>query len=196
MKKKENDKDYKEFDIKRIDRFAGFPSVVLILILKYWAAAAAVFFIVIGGIDIGLDFETMVTEDPIAIMSQNFILIVIISFGMSLLMNYPLRLFVRMIYNRHNNSYRYNMVNIKGFLSFVLCFLYLFVVTIILFYITVFLSSKGLVFDPFGTTGGAGIEPFTFGLCFIVVDAFFILIKNVIVYIFKVLKYKKQINED
>ena len=59
--------------------------------------------------------------------------------------------------------------------------------------VTKLLSEKGLVFDPFGTTGGVGIEPFTYALCFIIFDTLFIFIKNQIIKIYQRYKYNKQI---
>jgi hypothetical protein len=41
--------------------------------------------------------------------------------------------------------------------------------------------------------GGIGIEPFSYGLGFILVDGVFLVAKNYIVKLYQYLKYKKQI---
>ncbi len=54
------------------------------------------------------------------------------------------------------------------------------------------LSSKGLILDLFGTTKGIGIEPFSYALYFIIIDYIFVYIKNLIIYITKRIRYKRQ----
>ncbi len=188
--------DIKEIDPYKIDKLSRVPSGLIILILKYWAAAAAVFFSIIGGPDIGLNFDDAVTDDPIAVISQSFLIVLLIALFLSLLINYVVRPIVRLLYNRRNNTFKYNMINLKGFKSFLVCLIYMFVISIILYFVVVFMGMHGLILDPFGTTGGAGIEPFSYGLYFIVVDGIFLLIKNLIIMIFQRVQYKRQIQGD
>ena len=175
----------------QVDALSKVPSWLIILILKFWAAAAAVFFSVIGGTDVGLDFEST-GEDAIAILASNITTIVLLGLFLALFMNYILRPFVRMMYNSTNNTYRYNMVNFKGIVSLPLALIYNMVLSVILYFITILLSKYGLVLDLFGTTEGTGIEPFTYAFCYIFVDFVFLTIKNVIVMLYKNYKYKKQ----
>lgn len=195
MRKQVKD-DNKELNPYNLDRFSKVPTWLIVLLLKYWAAAAAVFFIAIGGVDIGFDFSQTATDDPYANMAISILLMFLIGFFLALFMNYIIRWIVRLMYNRRNNTYKYNMVNCKGFKSFLLCLPYCMLISVILFFVVSFLSSKGWVIDFFGSTGGSGIEPFTYGLCFIVVDGIFLLIKNLVINIYDRYKYYKQIKED
>ena len=187
-----------EFDGQKpyeVDKLSKFPSWLIFLLLKYWAAAAAVFFSVIGGLDIGFSFEDA-NQDPASVLASYIATVAMIALFMTLFVNYIVRPTVRLMYNRRNNTYRYNMVNCKGILSLFLCLIYHFILSIILFFITVFLSSRGWVLDPFGTTEGAGIEPFTYGFCYLAGDFVFLFIKNVIVSLYQKHQYKKQMLQE
>lgn len=189
-------KDVKE-DIQgqapyKVDKLSKIPRWLVFLLLKFWAAAAAVFFSSIGGLDVGLDFSNVNEQDPMAILNATIIAVIMIGLFLCLLMNYIVRPIARLMYNRRCNTYKYNMVNCKGILSFFLNFFYCMFLSIILCFVTYFLSMHGLVLDPFGTTGGQGIEPITYGLCFVVVDFIFLFIKNLIIYIYNRIKYQKQ----
>lgn len=190
---KENYKDdNKEIDPYQVDKLSKVPSWLIVLILKYWAAAAAVFFSVIGGGDIGITFDD-IPENPTQVVAEYIQTIIIIALALALVTNYIVRPIVRLLYNRRNNTYKFNMVNFKGFKSFLVSLCYCLLISIVLFVVVVVLGHYGLVFDPFGTTGGVGIEPFSYGIYFIIVDAFFVLIKNMSVMIFERVKYNKQI---
>ena len=91
--------------------------------------------------------------------------------------------------------YKYNMVNGKGFVYLFITFFYTFTLSIILYFITNILSLYGLVIDLFGTTGSVGIDPFTYALCFLAVDAIFILCKNGLKKLIDRIKYKKLLEE-
>ncbi len=192
MKKKVKDKDIEAIDPYKIDKLSRVPSGIIILFLKYWAAAAAVFFSVIGG---PLNFDEINTEDPIALMSQNFVLIIFISLFLAVFFNYIVRPIVRLMYNRRNNTFKFNMVNFKGFKSFLISLVYMFFMSLILYFIVSLMGYFGLVFDLFGTTGGVGIEPFSYGLYFIIVDGLFLVIKYLIINLYQRIQYKKQIQE-
>lgn len=194
MSKKVKD-NIQEQNPYELDKLSRIPSWLIILLLKYWAAAAAIFFSVIGGIDIGLDLSQG-TGNDVDSFNISVRLVVLIALFITLFINYIVRPFVRLMHNRRNNTYRYNMINIKGFLSFVLCFVYHLILSVILFFVTIFLSQHHLILDPFGTAGGSGIEPFTYGFCYIVVDLVFLFIKNVILDLRQKLKYKKEMTQE
>ena len=174
----------------QVDKLSKVPSWLVILILKFWAAAAAVFFSVIGGLDIGLDFSTQ-EGDAITILASNIATVVFIGLFLAVFMNYIVRPFVRMMYNSRDNTYRYNMINLKGLKSLPVALIYNMLLSIILYFVTIFLSSHGLVLDLFGTTGGTGIEPFTYALCYMIVDFIFLFIKNLSVDLYEKHKYNK-----
>lgn len=194
MKNKVEEKLEKETNPYELDKLAKVPSWLIVLVLKFWAATAAIYFIGMS-VDV-IDFSTMQTEDPYAIMAQSLTLIILFGLFLAIFENYMVRPYVRLMYNRRNNTFRYNMVNVKGFKSFLLALLYMMPLSFVLFLVTIFLGKMGWVFDPFGTTGGVGIEPFTYGLCFIVCDSICLCVKNLSISVYERLKYKRQIKEE
>ncbi len=193
MRRKE-DKSYDEINPYQVDKLSKIPSWLIILVLKFWAAAAAIFFMGIGGVPV-MNFSELNSEDPYVIMSQSFSLIVLFGLFLAIFTTYVVRPYTRLMHNRRNNAFRYNLVNCKGFKAFVLNILYNFPLSLILFFVTVFLGQHHLVWDPFGTSGGVGIEPFTYALSYLIVDGIVIVIKNVIWIIYQRVKYNKQIKE-
>jgi hypothetical protein len=94
--------------------------------------------------------------------------------------------------NRRNNTHKWMVLNLKGFLGFLAYFLYSIVTMTIMFFIVLLFSYYKLV-PSFMDNGGIGIEPFSYGLGFILVDGVFLVAKNYIVKLYQYLKYKKQI---
>lgn len=195
MKKNKKEDKIQEIDPYKLDKLSKVPSWVIIFFIKFWAAAAAVFFILIGGGDIGFDF-TGGDADYAEVLAQSVVIIIMIALFLALFQCYIVRPIVRLMYNRRNNTFRYNMINVKGFKSFLISFVYMLCLSFVLYIITVFLSTHGLVLDPFGTTKGQGIEPFTYGFCFLIVDSICLFIKNLIINIRTRIIYKKQILAD
>lgn len=193
MKRKE-DKPIDEINPYQVDKLSKIPSWLVILVLKFWAAAAAIFFMGIGGV-IFINFSENQVDDPAGILGQSFTLIILFGMFLSLFTNYVVKPFIRMMHNRRNNAFRYNLINFKGFKAFLANCVYNFSLSFVLFFITVFLSQHHLVWDPFGTTGGVGIEPFTYAISYIIVDGLVILIKNIIQMIYERAKYNKQMKE-
>lgn len=191
--KKNKEKEIQDINPYEVDKLSRIPSWLVILILKYWAAAAAVYFTLIGGLSIGLDFTNWdiatTTADQLA---QDEYVIYILTLGMAVILNYIVKPIVRLMYNRRNNTYKYNMVNGKGFLFLFVTIAYTFFLSVVLYFITIFLSEHHLVLDLFGTADNQGIDPFTYALCFILVDFICLFIKNSIVSIYKRIKYNRQ----
>ena len=190
MKTKKVKDENMEFNPYEVDKLARVPSWLKILLLKYWAAAAACF-LLFGISQLGLSLDTKsATED----VETTVKLLVLLGLFLSVFMNYVLRPFVRLMFNRRDNTYRYNMINMKGIKSFGLALVYNMIMAMIIYLVLVYiLSPNGLVLDPFGTTGGIGIEPFTVGFIYLFFDAIFLIIKNLIIMAFQRAKYKKQI---
>ncbi len=182
-------------ELKKMGAGSPVPSWLIILLLKFWAAAAAVFFSVIAGLDIGFDASNFNNENVYEILWTWFVTIVMIALFTTLFANYIVRPLVRMFYSSRNDTFRFNMVNVTGIKSLFINLGYHIVLSVILFFITLFLSSRGWVLDLFGTTGGSGIEPITYGLCYILVDGIFLLGKNLIIFLYRKHKYKKQMME-
>lgn len=175
-----------------VDKLSKIPSWVIIIFLKYWAAAAASF-LLFGLQSLGIMVTSNAQADEVAQVETTVKILVMLTLFTAVLMNYVVRVVVRLLYNRRNNTYRYNLINCKGFKSFILALLYSAVVTTIMFFITYWLSSIHAVFDPFGTTGGIGIEPFTYGLWYMIVDSVFVIAKDLILEIRLRTIYKRQI---
>lgn len=191
-KKKEN---IDEFNPYEVDKLSKIPSWLIIFVLKFWAAAAAVFFTIIGGIDIGIDFSKDNFNNVIAAINKSEQIIVIIGFTISILLNYAVKQVVILLNNRRNNTYKYNLINQTGLLGFFLHLLYGIVVSFVLFFAISFLGYKGWVINLFGTSE-YGIEPFTYGLCFIIIDILCVIIKNIVCDIVERIKYKRQLALD
>ena len=195
MSKKVKDESQQEQqNVYKMGVFSKLPSWFVSLLLKYWAAAAAVFFSVIGGLDIGLDFSST-PDDRISQLAADISTIVVIGLVLALFMNYIVKPVVHMFNSSKDDTYRTLMVNQKGILSFFIALGYNMLLSIILYIVTVFLGSKGLILNLFGGTN-YGIEPFTYGLCYLLVDLVFLTIKNLIVYAKMRTDYNAQMKED
>ena len=194
--------DINDIDPYKVDKLSKVPSWLIVLILKYWAAAAAIYFIGMDTILINwsdTDALAAHTEglDAIAYgISQAIILTILFGLFLAIFSNYIVRPFVRMMYNRRNNTFRYNMVNVKGFKSFLLALIYNMPLSFIITIIVVWMGYYHLILDPFGTTGGTGVEPFSYALVYIIVDAFFVFIKDLIVYFHERAKYNRQMRSE
>lgn len=196
MKKNKNTQDnFEDFNPYEVDKLSKVPVFLIVILLKFWAAAAAVFFMTIGGLDIGVDF-TSPTSDTIEYnFNVSFMIIVLIALGMAVVFNYGIKQLIFMAHNRRRNTFRYYMIPLKGFSAFLLHLVYMFIVSLILYFLTVYLGSKNIVFNPFSGENN-GIEPITYGICFVIVDGIFVSIKDLIIAIVQYVKYKRQINDN
>ena len=192
MKKNVKD-DAQELEIRKYQK-KGVPSWIIVLLLKYWAAAAAVFFSVIGGVDIGMNFGDM-ADDPAAVLSSYISTIVLIGLFLALFFNYIVKPIVNMMHTSRNDTHKFNMVNMKAIKSLPVALAYNMLLSVILFFITIFLGKYNLVLDLFGTANGAGIEPFTYALCYMIVDSIFLFIKNLCIDLYRKYKYNRDMQE-
>ncbi len=194
MKKKESKDNIENLNPYEVDKLSKIPAWLIIILLKYWAAAAAVFFMTIGGLDIGVNFEN--SEGGLEYqLNISFVIIILIALAMAILFNYAIKQVVLMMHNRRRNTFRYNIINFRGFSAFLLYLVYMFIVSMILYFLVNYLGYKGLIFNPFGRTNH-GIEPFSYGLCFIIVDGIFVSIKDLSIMIYQRIIYKKQLNDN
>ena len=193
-KKVKDESQLEQQNVYKMGAFSKVPTWVTSILLKYWAAAAAVFFSVVGGLDIGLDFSET-GEDFYASLAADISTIIIIGLALALVMNYIVKPVVHMFNSSRDNTYKYLLINQKGFKAFFISLGYNMLLSIILYFVTVFLSSKGLILNLFGSTN-YGIEPFTYGFCYLVVDLVFLTIKNLIVYAKERHDYNAQMKED
>ena len=193
--------DINDVDPYKVDKLSKIPSWLIVLILKYWAAAAAIYFIGMDTFIINWSESANIEfVDDLAKLAyeirQTIILSILFGLFLAIFSNYIVRPFVRMMYNRRNNTFRYNMVNVKGFKSFLLSLLYNMPLSFLLTIIVIWLGNHGLVLDPFGTTGGKGVEPFSYALVYIIVDTFCVFVKDVILNIHQRAKYKRQMRSE
>ena len=187
MKTKKVKDENMDFNPYEVDKLARVPSWIKILLLKYWAAAAACF-LLMGAWELGLN---VFNDSP----DVTIRLVILLGLFLTVLMNYPIRVIIRLMYNRRNNTYKFNMINMKGLKTLPLALVYNMAIAILIFILNVnFLSKFHLVFDPFGTTDGTGIEPFTIALVYMLIDGICIIVKNIIVMIAQRVIYKRQIN--
>ena len=192
MKKKVKDENM-EINPYEVDKLSRVPSWLKLLLLKYWAAAAASF-LLFGVAELGMKIYDESAEGAARTSVQ---LIVMLGLFLAILMNYVCRPMTRLMYNRRDNTYRFNLINFKGFKSFLVALAYNFALSVLICIIIVdFLSPHGLVFDPFGTTGGIGIEPFTVGFIYLFLDGIVLIIKEIIIRIYQRNKYNKQLHAE
>ena len=192
MKKKVKDENM-DINPYEVDKLSKVPSWLKLLLLKYWAAAAASF-LLFGVAELGMKVYDDTLEGAARVSIQ---LVVMLGLFLAILMNYVLRPMTRLMYNRRDNTYRYNLINFKGLKSFLVALVYNLAISILICIIIVdVLSPHGLVFDPFGTTGGIGIEPFTVGFIYLFIDGIVLIIKGLIIRIYQRSKYNKQLNAE
>jgi len=193
MKSKKVKDENMEINPYEVDKLAKVPSWLKILLLRYWAAAAASF-LLFGISELGMN---IFQDSEVAAVETNVKLILLLGLFLAIFNNYIVRLFVRLMYNRRDNTYKWNLINFKGLLSFFVALLYNFLMAILIYILIVgVLAPNHLVFDPFGTTDGIGIEPFTVGFIYLIIDGVFIIIKNLIVAIAQRVKYNNQIKDN
>jgi hypothetical protein len=185
------DEEVEGLEPYQVDKFSKIPAGIILTFAKFWAAAAAVFFILIGGLDLGIDFSKD-TADVVEDMAISVRAIILVSLFLAILLNYGIKHLAHLMYSRRNNTKKWMTINLKGFFGFLAYLAYTIVCMIILYLIVSFMSYYKLV-PSLLENGGMGIEPFSFGFYYIIIDGIFLLIKNYLVKLFQYLKYKKQI---
>lgn len=170
----------KDLNPYKSDKFSKIPSWIKILLLKFWVAGATFFFFGIANplVDPGSD---MAPE----------LYFVSISLGMGLLNEYITKNIVRHMKNSRDNTYYYNMINLKGIKSLILNILYGFITVIPIVYISGYMASKGLMLNLFGG-GSTGIEPIENGIMYLIVDFVYLFTKNAIINAYKKHKFNKE----
>lgn len=183
--------DVENIEPYEVDKLSKIPSGIILTFAKFWAAAAAVFFILIGGIDLGINFSKE-TTDVIEDMAITIRAMVFVSLFLAILLNYGIKHLAHLMLNRRNNTKKWMTINLKGFLGFLAYLVYTLICMVILYLVVSFMSYYKLV-PSLLENGGMGIEPFSFGFYYIIIDGIFLVIKNYLVKLYQYLKYKKQI---
>ena len=196
MKKKrtEENEEFVDQNPYEVDKLSKIPTGLILTFIKFWAAMAAIFFILIGGVDLGLNFSVQ-AADAYAEMARTVVSIVLVSLLLAAILNYAVKHFAHLMHNRRNNAKKWIIINQKGFLAFLEYLVYTFICVIILFLIIAVMGKYKLV-PAILQNGGIGIEPFSAGAIYLLIDGTFLLIKNSVIRLFKVIRYNKLIKEN
>lgn len=181
MKKDKNN----QFNPYASDKLSLVPSWIKVLFLKYWVAAATFYFFGVANPLISLTDENAST---LTILEPYYLFL---SLGLGLFTEYITKNFIKFMKNDRDDTTRFNLINKKGVISFLLNLIYAFAIMIPLLIILVILASHNLVFDYMNETGSkAAIEPFTAGFVYLALDAIVVFVKNLIIYLYKESKFK------
>ena len=181
-----------EYNPYEVDKLSKIPSVVKIIFLKYWAAAAAVFFMVISNFIV--DFS-LIDEVEVDNYKLDFVVILLIAVGMAVLFIAAICPAVKLMNNRRNPTLKYNIFNLGGIWNLLFYLVYMFIVSFIIYMLYAFTYSIGWRFLNLFNEVNYGIDPFSYGLFFLVVDGIFVLIKNIVLYIYQRVYYAKRIKK-
>ena len=118
----------------------------------------------------------------------------ILALGMALLFNYAVKQVVFMLHSRTSNVKILYMINMKGFLAFVIHFVYMLAISLIMYFLITWLGYKGMIVNFFGNTN-YGIEPFSYGFWFLIFDGIFVILKDIIVLIVYKIQYNIQMKK-
>lgn len=171
----------------KYDKLAKIPSWIKIFLLKYWAAGAAFF---LGG----MGSSGFIEPGTIAGGEKMLVFFILL---LAIMMEYLIKHLIFLMKNSKNNTFKYNMVNKKGVLSFLLNLVYAGVCALPIMFLgswLVYLDVNDIFHMPniFGDSYGWGLDPFFVGFIYILEDALFVSIKNLIVYIHTRRKYNIQ----
>lgn len=173
--------DYKD-QIKpgKLDKI---PSWIKVILLKYWVAGATFYFFGMGGAFI---WATGNNED-----SKTIKLWAILGLGLALTLEYIAKPIIRLMRTNIDDTYRYNLINLRGIKSLLLHFIYGFVVVLLVMATSVFLDRLGINLDILNIADG-GTEPFLFALIFIIFDIIFIFLKRLSINIYKKIRIRQE----
>ena len=175
MKKREELKQ-QELNPYANDKLAKIPSWIKILLLKIWAASAA--FYLFGNASSAI--HNNIEE----------VMLVFMGLGYTLFSDLIVKTIIRFMRNSRDDTFRYNVVNKKGVIGLLLQLIYCYGIIIPSSLVYALLAKNGIYINLFGLPT-SGFEPITFGLVVTVFDILAVIIKNLIVYIYKKTKHNK-----
>ncbi len=156
------------------------PSWLKILLLKYWTAGAVLYFF---GFGLGLLWASTTNLE-----NQTIYLAVLLILGYCLINEYIVKPIVRLFKSSNDDTYYYNMINLKGTKSFFLNLGYSIIVIIPTVIIMSQMAAHGITLD---ITFQGGIDPFSFALVVVIIDFIYLFIKNTIMNFIKKRKFNK-----
>lgn len=179
MKENKVDNSQKAYQNGKLSKI---PSWLKIILLKYWVACAAFYFFVMGG-----SFIYYRESDPL--LEQSLKVMLILGLGYSLFKEYIEKNIIRYMRTSVDDTFRYNMINLRGAASYLLHFVYCMVSTIVaVIFCTVFINNINIYH-----TGFDGYGPFTVGAVLLGLDIICIAIKDLIIVLVKKIKYNRAI---
>ena len=164
------------------DKLGKIPSWLKILLLKYWVAGAAFYFFGMGS-----NFIWYKASDDI--YTGTLKLFLIVGFGYVLFKEYVEKHIIRLMRTSRDDTYRYNLINLHGTISFLLHFVYGMGATLLMMIFVVNVFTYENIWD-FGSNGA---EPFGVAAVYLAIDIIAIAIKNGIIMLIKHMKYKKNL---
>lgn len=162
------------------------PSWIKVFLLKYWVAGAAFYFFGMGGAFIW-------NRNPDDFDLSTIRLCAFLGLGLAIMMEYIAKPIIRLMRTSIDDTYRYNLINLRGMKSFFLNLLYGMVLSTLAMAIAVFLMRLGVNFDPLKVTEYGGVEPFSMGLIYLLLDIISVLIKNASISTYKRIRTKVEL---
>ena len=164
------------------DKLGKIPSWIKILLLKYWVAGAAFYFFGMGSYFIWYKQGDDIYTGTIKIW-------LVVGFGYVLFKEYVENHIIRMMRTSTDDTYRYNLINLHGTLSFLLHFVYGMLATLVMMIFVVNVFTYENIWD----LGSNGAEPLSVALVYLIIDILCIAIKNGIIALYKHIQYKKNL---
>lgn len=178
---KKNVEDSKKY--LKDNKMSKIPSWIKILLLKYWVAGAAFYFFGMGG--------SFIWERSTDEAMNTYNLIILLSLGYALFLEYIQKPIIRLMRTNIDDTYYYNLINLRGTKSFFLHLLYSFLLTLSSVSFVMMLDRHGIFFDPLNMTDG--YEPLSLAFVYLVFDFICLFIKNSIIGIYKRIRYNIEI---
>lgn len=184
MKKFKKEKEQNEFDPYSVDKLSRIPLVLKIFVIKYWGAGAAALFVYLG-----MNQYLPVESNGSLNYDAHAIFWVIFGLVIDLMMNK----LIRMMGNPLRPTQKYIFVNgssaftIFGNIVYacVTWFVIVFSYNRVLYWI---FRDKVADLSP----SWSPFNPFTWALLFVICDALFLLIKNLIIKLYRKIRYGKE----
>jgi hypothetical protein len=166
----------KKFDPYRMDKFSRIPTWVKAFFVKFWAAGMVCFLFLWG-------IQSVITDDTFALALIDGVIMGIVT---DVFVNTGFQHFQSDA--REYDPYMMFPFPFKKFWTFFANIIYYVIVNIIVFLICNLIGN--FIYSGFG------LDPILFGIFNLVVDMFFIGIKDLFVFIFRKLRKKKEITQD
>lgn len=184
MNKNKSKKEENEFDPYSVDKLSRVPLVLKIFIIKYWGAGAAAMFVYLG-----LNQYLPVDQFGNLNYDAHAVYWIIAGLFIDLLMNK----LIRMMGNPMKPTQKYIFVNGSSAFTIFGNILYACVTWFVIVFTynkVLFLIFRDRVYEL--SANWSPFNPFTWALLFVICDALFLLVKNLIIKLYKKFRYGKE----